>query len=36
MKVRIYKAPDGKGKFVNKLGSFMQKAARKSFLEYTT
>ena len=27
MKVRIYKAPDGKGKFVNKLGSFMQKAA---------
>lgn len=26
MKVRIYKAPDGKGKFVNKLGSFMQKA----------
>lgn len=28
MKVRIYKAPDGKGKFVNKLGSFMQKAAQ--------
>lgn len=27
MKVRIYKAPDGKGKFVNKLGSFMQKAS---------
>ena len=27
MKVRIYKAPDGNGKFVNKLGSFMQKAA---------
>jgi hypothetical protein len=26
MKVRIYKAPDGNGKFVNKLGSFMQKA----------
>jgi hypothetical protein len=28
MKVRIYKAPDGKGKFVNKLSTFMQKASR--------
>lgn len=26
MKVRISKAPDGKGKFINKLGGFMQKA----------
>jgi hypothetical protein len=26
MKVRISKAPDGKGKFINKLGSFMQRA----------